>query len=97
MYPISFEWDEAKNRSNQRSHGVSFEEAQSVFLDENAVQFYDEVHSDGEDRYIMVGLSSHLRVLLVVHTFRKEDGVIRLISARKPTAKERAVYLERRQ
>lgn len=97
MYPSSFEWDEAKNHGNQRTHGVSFEEAQSVFLDENAVQFYDEVHSEDKDRYIMVGLSSHLRVLLVVHTFREEDGVIRLISACRPTAKERAVYLERRE
>lgn len=74
-----------------------FEEAQSVFLDENAVQFYDELHSDHEDRFIMIGPSSHLRVPLVVHTFREEDGVIRLISARKPTAKERKVYLERKQ
>ena len=80
MYASSFEWDESKNESNQRTHGASFEEARS----------------GKEDRYIMVGLSSHLRVLLVVHTFREEDGVIRLISARKPTAKERAVYLERR-
>ena len=61
------------------------------------MQFYDEVHSDDEDRYIMVGLSSHLRLLLVVHTFREKDGVIRIISARKPTAKERRVYLERKQ
>ena len=97
MYPISFEWDEEKNRANQQSHRVSFEEAQSVFLDEDALQFYDEVHSDDEDRYIMVGLSSHLRLLLVVHTFREKDGVIRVISARKPTAKERRVYLERKQ
>jgi uncharacterized DUF497 family protein len=97
MYARSFEWDESKNESNQRAHGVSFAEARSVFLDENAVQFFDEAHSDDEDRYIMVGLSSHLRVLLVVHTFREEDGVIRLISARKPTAKEMAVYLERRE
>ena len=55
MLPSSFEWDETKNLGNQRTHGVSFEEAQSVFFDENAVQFYDEVHSDDEDRYIMVG------------------------------------------
>ena len=97
MYPISFEWNETKNRSNRQSHGVSFEEAQSVFLDENAVQFYDDVHSDEEERFIMIGLSSHLRLLLVVHTFREKAGVIRIISARKPTAKERRVYLERRQ
>ncbi|TVR59868.1 MAG: BrnT family toxin [Spirochaetaceae bacterium] len=97
MYPVSFEWDETKNRDNQQTHGVSFEEAQSVFLDENAVQFYDEVHSDDEERYIMVRLSSHLRLLLVVHTFRETDGVIRIISARKPTAKESRVFLESRQ
>ena len=81
MYPISFELDETKNRGSQQTHGVSFEEAQSVFLDEDAVQFYDEVHSDDEDRCIMVDLSSHLRLLLVVHTFREKDGVVRIISA----------------
>ncbi len=89
--------ERSEERGNQQNHGVSFEEAQSVFLDEDAVQFYDDVHSDDEDRYIMVGLSSHLRLLLVVHTFREEDGLIRIISARKPTTKERRVYLERRQ
>ena len=75
---------------------VSFEEAQSVFLDENALQFYDKHHSGDEDRYVMVGLSSNLRPIPVVHTFREQDWVIRIISARKPTADERRVYMERR-
>jgi uncharacterized DUF497 family protein len=97
MYRISFEWDQDKDRLNQQAHGVSFAEAQSVFLDESAVQFYDEGHSGDEDRYVMVGLSSHLRLLLVVHTYREEDRVIRVISARKPTANEKRVYMERKE
>ena len=91
-----FEWDEAKNKRNQNDHGVSFQEAQWIFLDEDAIQFYDDDHSDDEDRYIMVGLSSHLRLLLVLHICR-DDDVIRIISARKPTAKERRIYRERKQ
>lgn len=96
MYPVSFEWNERKSRSNVQKHGVSFYEAQSVFLDDDAVQYFDEPHSPHEDRYIMVGLSSHLRLLLVVHTVREKDNVIRIISARKTTAKEQRVYLEKR-
>ncbi|MBN2711205.1 MAG: BrnT family toxin [Planctomycetes bacterium] len=92
MASISFEWDESKNRSNQKKHRVSFEEAQTVFLDEHAVQFFDEAHSGEEDRFLMLGLSSHLRVLLVVHAYREEDEVIRIISARAATGKERELY-----
>ena len=83
MSGIRFEWDENKNRKNKREHGVSFEEAQTVFLDENALRFFDPDHSDDEDRFIMLGISFKLRVLVVCHCYRENDEVIRLISARK--------------
>jgi len=83
MGGIQFKWDENKNRKNMREHGVSFEEAQTVFLDENAIRFFDPDHSDEEDRFIMLGISFKLRVLVVCHCYRENDEVIRLISARK--------------
>jgi uncharacterized DUF497 family protein len=89
---ISFIWDEEKNRSNRRKHGVSFEEAQSVFFDENAIQFFDSEHSKAEDRFIMLGMSFRLRMLVVCHCFREEDSVIRIISARKATKTEKRFY-----
>ena len=88
MRDIRFEWDEAKNRSNQRKHGVSFEEAQTVFLDEHAIRYFDPDHSEDEDRFIMVGMSLRLRVLVVCHCCRADDAVIRIISARKANKKE---------
>ena len=93
MADLQFDWDESKNQANQRKHGVSFEEAQTVFFDEHALQFFDD-DVLGEDRFLMLGCSSRRRVLLVVHCFRDEDSVIRIISARKPTKKERAEYPE---
>jgi hypothetical protein len=89
---IRFAWDESKNRRNQRKHGVSFEEARTVFYDPSGVQFYDDEHSEWEDRFLMLGTSSRLRVLLVCHCFREADAVIRIISARKATANERNFY-----
>ena len=89
---IKFEWDPRKDSANQRKHGVSFEEAQSVFFDENAVQFYDEHHSEQEDRFIMLGLSIHSRILVVCHCERESGNVIRIISARKATRSERKYY-----
>jgi uncharacterized DUF497 family protein len=83
MIGIQFKWDENKNRKNKRKHGVSFEEAQTVFLDENAIRFFDPDHSEEEDRFIMLGISFKLRVLVVCHCHRENDEVIRLISARK--------------
>lgn len=83
MSGIQFKWDEKKNRKNKREHGVSFEEAQTVFLDENAIRFFDPDHSEDEDRFIMLGISFKLRVLVVCHCYRENDEVIRLISARK--------------
>jgi uncharacterized DUF497 family protein len=91
MKKIVFEWDENKNRSNIKKHGISFEEAQTVFYDENATEFFDEDHSEKEERFILLGLSHKIRVLIVCHCLREED-VIRIISARKATKKEQRNY-----
>jgi len=92
MSDIHFEWDEAKNRQNQRKHGVSFEEAQTVFLDEHAIRYFDPDHSADEDRFLMLGMSLKLRVLVVCHCYRAHDSLIRIISARKANKKEQAAY-----
>jgi len=92
MNQVRFEWNEKKNRENQRKHGVSFEEAETVFFDDNAIQYYDPDHSKEEDRFIMLGLSLKLRVLVVCHCFRADDSVIRLISARKANKEEAKAY-----
>jgi len=92
MTGIRFEWDKKKSRENKRRHGVSFEEAQTVFLDENAIRYFDPDHSHDEDRFIMLGMSYTLRVLVVCHCYHVNDTVIRIISARKANAKEATVY-----
>ena len=92
MSDLGFEWDEAKSRENIRRHDVSFEEAQTVFLDENAIRFFDPDHSADEDRFLMLGISLHLRVLVVCHCFRADDAVILIISARKANRNEQADY-----
>ena len=92
MDELRFEWDERKNRDNQRKHGVSFEEASTVFFDESATEFYDDEHSTWEDRFLMLGLSAKLRVLLVCHCLRESSSVIRIVSARKATKNERTLY-----
>ncbi|MBK6726376.1 MAG: BrnT family toxin [Xanthomonadales bacterium] len=89
---IKFDWDPAKAASNLRKHGVSFEEAQTVFYDELAVQFYDEPHSSDEERFLMLGMSSGAYLLLVCHCERDRGGVIRIISARKATKHESSFY-----
>ena len=89
---IKFDWDPAKAASNLRKHGVSFEEAQTVFYDEFAVQFFDEPHSSEEDRFLMLGMSSGAHLLLVCHCERDGGGVIRIISARKATKTESSYY-----
>jgi len=91
---LRFEWDERKATTNRRKHGVSFEEARTVFVDEDALQIPDPDHSDDEDRFIMLGVSSRLRVLVVCHCYRKADEVIRIISARKADGRERRQYDE---
>ena len=89
---IQFEWDQSKARANLRKHGVSFEEAQSVFHDEFAIQFYDADHSNEEERFLLLGLSDSVRLLLVCHCERKTGDLIRIISARKATKRESAFY-----
>ena len=94
MSEIRFAWDESKNRLNKRKHRISFEEAKTVFYDENAIQFPDPDHSQNEDRFLMLGLSHRLRILVVCHCFREDDSIIRIISARKATKKEIEHYEE---
>ena len=92
MNSISFSWDDRKNTINQKKHRVSFEEAQSIFFDENAIEYYDPDHSESEDRFLMLGLSYQARVLVVSHTLRGNETEIRIISARKATKKEQKAY-----
>ena len=90
---IVFDWNPSKAASNLRKHGVSFEEAQSVFYDEFAIQFFDESHSsDNEERFLMLGMSSGAHLLLVCHCERDDGGVVRIISARKATKTESSFY-----
>jgi hypothetical protein len=92
MSSLSFEWDEYKNQTNQKKHGISFEEAETVFYDENAIQFWDDDHSETEDRFLLLGRSSKMRILLIVHCFQEQESVIRIISVRKATSKETQQY-----
>ena len=96
MNEMRFEWDEAKNRESKRKHAVSFEEAQTVFLDENARRFYDPDHSEDEERFLMLGISFRLRVLIVCHCYRVGGTIIRIISARKADKQEEADYWNQR-
>ena len=89
---IQFDWDAAKAATNLKKHGVSFEEAQSVFYDEFAVQFFDEENSIEEDRFLLLGMSSGARLLLVCHCERESGNTIRIISARKATKREGTFY-----
>jgi uncharacterized DUF497 family protein len=92
---LRFEWDDRKARSNRAKHGVSFEEAQTVFFDEQALLIDDPDHSNDEDRFILLGLSSRLRTLVVCHCYREAGDVIRFVSARKANRFERALYSRR--
>jgi uncharacterized DUF497 family protein len=89
---LRFDWDSRKAAQNLRKHGVSFEEAKTVFLDERARLIDDPDHSEEEDRFVLLGLSGALRLLLVCHCYRSESGVIRIISARKATRAESKFY-----
>jgi len=89
---IEFEWDAAKAAANLRKHGVSFDEARSVFYDEFATQFFDADGSEAEDRFLMLGMSNSARLLLVCHCERGAGDVIRFISARRATATESTYY-----
>ena len=95
MKALRFEWDPRKAAANRRKHGVSFEEAQSVFLDEEAILIADPEHSGLEDRFILLGRSAEWRLLVVVHAHREDEDVIRLISARKADRKEKLTYTHR--
>jgi uncharacterized DUF497 family protein len=89
---MKFEWDPAKAASNARKHKVTFEVAKTVFYDDFAVQFSDEEHSSDEDRFLLLGMSSDARLLLVCHCEREGGNVIRIISARKATDSEAQYY-----
>ena len=94
---LTFEWDEKKNKANQKKHGVSFEEARSVFYDEQALAFSDPDHSKDESRFLMVGHSYRFRLLIVCHCYRSSDDVIRIISARRANRSERSAYRSRKE
>ncbi len=95
MHELKFEWDERKNRMNRRKHGVSFEEAQTTFFDEDAIEFYDPDHSEREERFLLLGRSFKLRILIVCHCYRKAEDVIRIISTRRATRREQLLYIRR--
>ncbi len=92
MSELRFEWDPAKAAANLKKHGVGFEEAKSVFADEQAKIIADPQHSESEDRFILLGLSTKLKLLVVCHCYRSKDNAIRIISARKATATESRQY-----
>ena len=92
MNEVSFSWDDRKERDNRRKHGVSFEEAATAFADENARVKHDPDHSQDEDRFLLLGFSAKLRLLVVVHAYRQDETEIRIISARKAVPKERKQY-----
>ena len=89
---IAFTWDSIKAKTNLRKHGISFEEARTVFYDEFAVQFFDKEHSESENRFLMLGFSREARLLLVFHCEEEDGNIIRIISARKATATESKLY-----
>jgi hypothetical protein len=92
MSELRFEWNAKKNRANQAKHGVSFEEAKTAFLDEGARVIADPEHSEDEDRFILLGFSIHLRVLVVCHCYRESENAIRIISARRANRSEQREY-----
>ena len=92
MNELRFEWDSRKDKSNIKKHGVSFEEARTIFYDVHALQFFDPDHSEDEERFILLGMSVQLRTLVVCHCFREHEHVIRIISARKADSQEQQEY-----
>ena len=96
MKQLEFEWDNRKNKANTKKHGVSFDEARSVFYDEYAIQFFDPEHSESEDRFILLGTSFKLNALVVCHCFRQAETTVRIISARKADKDEAQVYWSKR-
>ena len=94
MVELRFEWDKRKEKANVKKHRISFDEARTAFYDENAIQFFDPDHADDEDRFILLGMSFKLRVLVVCHCFRESELVIRIISARRADKSEGRAYWE---
>jgi uncharacterized protein len=94
MRDIRYEWDPRKSRSNKAKHGVSFEEARAAFLDEHARVIPDLEHSEEEERFVLLGVSIALRVLVVCHCYRESNQVVRIISARRADPSERRQYAE---
>ncbi|EDM28259.1 hypothetical protein LNTAR_12921 [Lentisphaera araneosa HTCC2155] len=92
MSKLKFEWDKNKAQSNLEKHGVSFEEAITVFYDERALEFFEKNNSEWEDRFLMLGLSTEFKLLLICHCYRDNDNIIRIISARKATKNEAKNY-----
>jgi len=96
MNQIKFEWDTKKDKSNSKKHGVTFEEAKTVFYDEYAIQFFDPDHSESEDRFILLGTSFKSKTIVVCHCFREEETLVRIISARKADKDEEQAYWSER-
>ena len=94
MNTIKFEWDENKNKINQKKHKISFEEAKTVFYADNAILFDDPDHSIGEERFLIIGISQTEKLCIVSHCYREKDDIIRIISARKATKTESKIYTE---
>jgi uncharacterized DUF497 family protein len=92
MNSLKFEWDTRKATANLKKHGISFDESKSAFFDEQAKLIDDPDHSEDEDRFILLGLSHSLRIVVVCHCYRGDDDVIRIISARKATTRELKEY-----
>ena len=97
MTQPEFDWDEAKAEQNRKKHGVAFRDAATAFRDDHALVMFDPDHSEDEDRFILLGMSASLRLLVVCHCYRDRDRIIRLISARKALDPERRQYLRRKQ
>jgi len=94
MKEIRFEWDENKDSANKHKHGISFEEAQTVFFDPNARLIADTAHSEDEERFVILGMSYTLKIIVVCHCYKSKNEVIRIISARKAMKKEEKTYME---
>jgi uncharacterized DUF497 family protein len=96
MKKMVFEWDTQKDKTNLKKHGVTFKEAQTAFHDEYAIQFFDPDHSEDEERYILLGTSFKLKTLIVCHCYRREETIVRIISARKADKDETEAYWSNR-
>ncbi len=96
MNELRFEWDRQKEKANVKKHSISFDEARTVFYDENAMHYFDPDHSENEDRFILLGISFKLRILVVCHCFRESETIVRIISARRADNDEENEYWRNR-